>query len=397
MAGCVTVIVEPDVGRVMAAFGCGEPIADRDPPRLPDGVENASVAAVSGGLLLLEDNGFQGTRPEVLRPTSRAAGGTGKVASICWNANDEIHFSCARKGKLVCAFELGEAESDIEGLPGELRKFVRLGADDNVDLVAVGAAMVQAYTGVGFGPEVLVTASLHELAPLPSDLYTDTAQLSVLTHDDDDLHAAIVTLSARAQRRLAEWTTRAAVREAGVDDEPAVVLVTAQFGKTDPPRLTPATETLVTRWGRTASRLNTRDTHDMLYEGKASGRLETLFAHQRRLAGETVRYSSHPDPLTAAVRCVWSALLVFGLYRTERGVAFIEDGRGRRAADVQGPRGRKSQFRAVLSRLLTLELSEWDELYGALPTPMSFAEREGVIRQDQAREDAGDFDTWQRE
>ncbi len=369
MAGCVTVVAEPDVGSVEYAFGCGAPIPVADPSeqRQTDGLEYALVASLPGGVLVLEDNGFQGTRAEVLGLASKAS--AGRTASIFWNVNGVIRFTCARKGKLVCSFELGEDEAEIVGLPAALRTLVQTCAEGRVDLVAAGAAMVETYTGVRFGPEALDSASLHELTPPPSDLETDSVRSSVLSHDDADLHLAIAALPDPVQRQLAEWVTQAAAHEAGVDAWDA-------------------------RWEHTSSRLEMRDLVD---DDEAAGRLETSFAHQRRWAGEALRYSSHPDSLTAAVRCVHATLFVFSCSRTERPVTFTEDDTGRWSSDSPQPAGREPQLREVLAHLLSVDPVEWEGLRTELPVPMTTTERDLAIRRDQEREAAGDFDTWQHE
>jgi hypothetical protein len=260
----------------------------------------------------------------------------------------------------VCTFELGDDVDDIDGLPAALRPLVRLCADDEadeageVDFVAVGAAMAATYTGVAFGPGTLEQAQAHTLTPPPSDLETYTAQYSCLSDSHDDLHDAVVALPASAQRRLAEWVTRASLDEAGVDDDhPSAVSMTSQYGGEETPQLTPAADALVTRWRQAQSKLSDRDiSHEPTIGGGAVGRLESAFADQVRWAGEALRYSSHPDPFSAAARAVWAALIVYRCTRTERHVAFVEDDTGRWHADVPGPVGRETEFRSVLDQLL---------------------------------------------
>jgi len=155
----------------------------------------------------------------------------------------------ARRGKVLCAFELGDDETEIDGLPVALRPLVRQCSDEGADLVALGAAMVEAFTGVAFGPEALTGADLCVWTPPPSDLSQDTAEYSALSSGNQELHAAIVALSATAQRTLAEWVTEAAVAEAGVDAEPAVMAVTSQFHRDEPTQMMAAAEALAASSG----------------------------------------------------------------------------------------------------------------------------------------------------
>jgi hypothetical protein len=102
VAGCVTVVAAADEEGVKTAFGCGEEVwATRNGGTAFLDTEAAHLVVVDGALVVSENNGFQGSRGEVLRPASQASE-TGKAASIFWNVNDAIYFACARRGKTLC-------------------------------------------------------------------------------------------------------------------------------------------------------------------------------------------------------------------------------------------------------------------------------------------------------
>jgi hypothetical protein len=96
--------------------------------------------------------------------------------------------------------------------------------------VALGAAMVVAFTGVAFAPDSLTGGRTFLLDPPQSDLETDSAEYSALTYSDDRLHTHITTLPSQVQRALAELVPSAAAGEAGIEGEPPVAATIGQFG-----------------------------------------------------------------------------------------------------------------------------------------------------------------------
>ena len=403
VAGCVTVVAAPDEDRVKAAFGCGEEVPPpEDGERAFLEEDAAHIAVVPGGLVVSEDKGYQGSREEVLKPASKAsetgkAGKAGKAASIFWNVNDVIRFTCSRRGKVLCTFELGDAALDLEedgefpeGLPVALRPLLQMAASEGADLVAIGAAMVEAFTGVGFGPDALTSGRTVLLTPPQAELETDSAEYSALSYSDDRLHQIIVTLEPATQRALAELVTEAAVAAAGVADEPEIMASIGQFGGADVGRPSRGLAPLTADWTRTLSALEDRDMRD-----EASDRLDSRYAAQKHWAGDAVRYAFHPDPLTAATRCVRAALLVFSCSRTERVAQFVEDASGRYDVYPEGPYGREPEFRAVFDRLLDAAQADWPAIRADLPNPLTAAERAEALRLDAEREERGDFATWQ--
>ena len=161
-AGCVTVVPGAAVGPVASAFGC-VPESETQRP----GDDEVHLVGSDAATTAFEDNGFQGSRPEVLRPLSRLSE-NGKAASLLWNVNGMVVIALAQRGKLVCEVELlGPDEAELEGMPRRLQRLLLTLPGD--DLLALGAVLVETFTGVGFGPADLETATPRPLEPVPAD------------------------------------------------------------------------------------------------------------------------------------------------------------------------------------------------------------------------------------
>ena len=102
-AGCITVVPAGDRDAVLAAFGA-QPGAARVNGSMDDlGVDTGAggpiyVVQVGEAIVVIEDNGYQGARTEVLRPASKASG-TGVATSFFWNVNAVTAFSAAPPGQ----------------------------------------------------------------------------------------------------------------------------------------------------------------------------------------------------------------------------------------------------------------------------------------------------------
>jgi hypothetical protein len=400
-AGCVTVIAEADTRGVAGAFGFEEihdstPAAQdrRHPPEDYLG-DWARVGAEGPAAIVFEDNGYQGLRPEVLRPASRASA-SGNAASICWNVNDEIHFSCSRRGKVVCSVELIGVEDELDELPKPLHGLAALCTDEGADLVAIGAAMVEEFTGVAFGPETFSAATARAMDPRPEDLRTSGVMNALLRYDAPDLVEAIAALDSTTQRRLAEWVSGAAIAEAGIADEPAVRLVAGEWGGDEPPVIPAAFKALLKRWDREASDWARR--HDVEMDDSWDEAIESTYFAQRSWAGKALTYTSHPEAIEAALECTYSTMNAYQCSKTERGLTFIEDETGRHEVHdgpIKPERG--GAFLEVVRHLLRDDSRDWSSYRDELPVPLTVAERQEAIRVDRMRQERGDFDTWQVE
>src|ERR1700691_3663128 len=102
---CVTLVGPPDAEGVVRGFG-GDPSEARPMSLAAVGmptVDEPAIAVRDVGewLLVVEVNGWQGSRPEVLRRVSAG----GRVVSVYWNVNATTRFSYAVSGQLLTAFE----------------------------------------------------------------------------------------------------------------------------------------------------------------------------------------------------------------------------------------------------------------------------------------------------
>ena len=102
---CITLVGPPNADVVVRGFGgdlAGARQMSLAAPGMP-GVDEPTLAVreVGAWLLVVEVNGWQGSRPEVLRRVSAG----GRVVSVYWNVNMTTRFSYAVSGQLLTAFE----------------------------------------------------------------------------------------------------------------------------------------------------------------------------------------------------------------------------------------------------------------------------------------------------
>jgi len=402
-AGCITVVPDVVVEAVVRSFGddiveTSRPIAQsaEDPGR--DDVVWTSANGTAA--VLVEGNGFQGGRPEVLRPCSKKSG-VGKAASLYWNVNGMVVFSAARRGKVVCSVELIGIDEVIDEVPASLRRLARLCEDEGANLVAIGAAMVETFTGVRFGSTVLESARCWSLVPVPEELRSYGVDGTRLRRKAPSLVPLIAGLDRNGQRRLAEWAARAAAIDAGVADDPAVQLMIRHFGSSHAAVVPPSTSALIARWRREMDDWwRVRESHVWR---DSPGAIGERYRMQRVTAGDALRYTAHPDSLESALTCVVHALETVANGVTERGLKFVEDATGRHLVDTStlATEGvvvlsdREARFIDVVERMLATSPDSWDALLSQLPASLSDSERAEALRLDAVRQDRGDFATWQ--
>lgn len=429
-AACVTVVPRADRDAVLAAFGAREVL---DPATMEfDAFEMDCVQVVelAGALVVIEDNGFQGSRPEVLGPVSAAAE-AGVAASFFWNVEALTQLSGARHGSQEFAVELlgpfEEDDEELEGIPAPLLPLVIEVSDEDGDPVSAGLALLAHYSGVSFGPELLQGGTWYVLEPTP-----DTAR----THAPDDGYdplsdvlpgasRTIATLSPTVQRALAQWAVRAAVRESDLGDHPVVSQVLRTLG----PVVTPLPASLAGELDQLARSTAAEQAHfDRLesildvggrelpdhpfYEAtvnhwygdsRAISHLEGAYLGQRRWTVEALREVGQEDAYSAAVTCVMRLSSVVRAGRTERGWTFREDDAGRwREGTLPNPR--LEMFRRAVAALIA-ELASadpadpgpevWLRADAALPRPLTAEERQRAIRADAEAAARGEFSTYQ--
>lgn len=344
-AGCVTVTVGADTDAVAAAFGMDREQRANPADNIVD-VGALTPAAAPSSVVVIEDNGYEGSREVVLKQASRA----GKAASVCWNVNGLVVFSCARRGKILYSDELGNDEH----LPRSLLKVAALLEDEAP--VAVGAAMVEAFTGVAFA---FSTADLvwHPLDPPvgPADRIVPAS--SGLRDDYPDLLDALVALPGDLARPLVRSLVVHTVRRAGLGDDPVVMDLLAKLPEEGPGIATPALERAQREENRVSFDLWSRH-EDATNAGGVPPRPDEEVGHRfRSWTLRALRHASSPDDLTALLGCAHDAVVVHGM-----------DG-------LQG------EFAATLIRACGQRPTDWDSSFALLPAPPSSDERRRQLQQ----------------
>lgn len=401
-AGCITVVPGADRAKVEAAFGC-DPVtegattyadAEDGPERILDGLE-AWVASVEDAALVVEENGFQGSRSEVLRPASKAST-AGLAVSVFWNVNGLVMFSVARRGKMVCSSEL--MDCDPEEFPRAVRRLARLTEAEDADLVSIAAAMVEQLTRVAFDRDTVDGALHRSLTPVAEDFWTHGPEETPLRHGTaPHLVPLLVAADDDTRRRLALWSAEVAAVEAGISEEPAIRESIEEARESKPFVPSPALGPLLARWDR--ERTQWRHAHDGYSLGPSHGALEERFMDGRYAAAEAMRMASHPDALEAALMAVWLARETFASSRSERGSIFRDDDTGRwhDGFTDAGTRERLQAFTDAVVEALADPTGDWDALRSRLPRPFTDDERRALIRADQQLQDEDAFATWQYE
>lgn len=302
-AACVTLVAGSTIDEVLHAFGAEPEHPAVDPSEVPFGIPAVAVAAVPGGVVAIEDNGFQGSAPAVLR----LASARGPAASMYWNENADMALGLARAGVVTGPGE-GILTGELGDDPAVLALFHGLGdpEDDSwlTDVEVRGLVAAERFTGVRLdappadprGVVHVVLARLDDHVPLPRD----AAQLYRISEGGDELHRAVLVATPEKLRHLAAWAARFALERAAVDRHPALATTMATLDRLEGPVL-----------GREADLLIRRS-------------LQRAEIERIPPAGPALRVlheAANPDPLAAAVQALRSA------YDTLRGAeadAFLD-------------------------------------------------------------------------
>jgi len=229
---CITLVGGLDEAEVLRRFG-----GERSQPRPLTVVEAGElsgsfhagypqlvlVATTDGWSVAVEDNGFEGGRPEVLRALS---GGTQAVSVL--DNDSEGHFSYAADGRVLVQFELlfpqrrWGSQPDLLLLP-QMRA---VGLDPDWqqpppgELDTAALALAERVTGVHLDPSMLDGPLLAaEIAPL----LDDPPASFFLDGEDAELAAAIEQAAPGVLRPAAATAARQAVQLAQLDQDPVVV------------------------------------------------------------------------------------------------------------------------------------------------------------------------------
>lgn len=266
-----------------------------------DGGPVLFVRSVRGLVVAIEDNGWQGTRPEVLREVT--AGG-GRMITVFWNVNALSEVTLAENGVQLVSFEGISPDARLGPDPDRLLPAMRQvgypaddGADDGLDpqWKERMLALVGVVTGVDVTVPVLAGPfRAVRLAPLPSDLPTrDMLATSFLRSQDPELAAALDAAAADGDRlrRAAVAGARATMAVAELGRQPVLLaaLAGAERGEVGPV-------------DRRSSLGRVLFGQDRIDDEAAPADLDVAEdrAGWRELAGNAVRAALAPDPLVAA-------------------------------------------------------------------------------------------------
>jgi hypothetical protein len=191
------------------------------------------VAKAGGWSVAVEDNGWEGTRPAVLRALSRGT----RAVSVHSTVGALGHFNYAGDGEVLVSFELLFPHRRLGSQPDLLlpqMRAVGLDADRHErsyhDAVIAALALAERITGVHLDPGVLAGPLVGaQITPL----LDDPAASFFFRGEDAELAAAIDHAAPGVLRRAAATAARHAVQLAQLDHDPVVVeaLAAAQAGQ----------------------------------------------------------------------------------------------------------------------------------------------------------------------
>ncbi|MCX6397224.1 MAG: DUF6461 domain-containing protein [Propionibacteriales bacterium] len=304
VAGCVTVAVGTSMPALVQAFG-GDSSQEVAFPDQGDGGTPAiaSFGAGDNAAVILEVDGFEGSRPEVLKAASRK----GKAASIFWNVNGVVVFSCARRGKVLCSFEL--LDDVPEELPRSLVSLAQTALSEGVDPVAIGAAMVEKFTGEPVSrTEVENAARGYPIVQRVVGLPVTSDELTALQLPSATTVSAVLAASPERRRRVAEWATERVIDMATLTQDDAVRTVLDQFGSGEVPALTVQATLLVSTTDQRCMAAAIR----LASDGGPSEERDARYWGVRYWATQALLYATHPDDVTAVLGALYCGHVASG-------------------------------------------------------------------------------------
>lgn len=213
---CVTLVAPADAGGVVRGFG-GDLAGARRTSLAEIGmppVDEPKVAVRNLGswLLVVEVNGWQGSRPEVLRRISAG----GRAVSAYWNVNLTTRFSYAAGGRVLTAFEV-MSPGRRHGADPDCMEEVRAGLPwEDGEWVPLMLALASRVTGLRIEPEWFNgDFAVMPVTPVDDDpasmIYPPT---ETLTYDDGPLAWALLHAGDVPRRSVAGIAARYAADQA---------------------------------------------------------------------------------------------------------------------------------------------------------------------------------------
>lgn len=301
-AACLTFVRGSDPRQVAASFGavvgnartldfdefCEEAFAHHD--RHPV----IGVRRIGDWVLVVEDNGYQGVRPEVLRRVSARS----EALSVFWNAQGCTRFSHAVDAEVHTSFEAIMPDYR-DGVRPDALEEVRCGlpwCTNGVDNASLMLALSARITGQALTPESLTQGFLTcPVASWPDDLPADPDALPEPSDQQRELSTALRRANGQAQRRAAAAVALRVLEHAGCLGHPTLAAVAASVEiPGDAERA--AINEIVRSW-----------------KWELSRHLATSAVRLRVRAAEVLRQATNADPLTAALAALSAASTVRGL------------------------------------------------------------------------------------
>jgi hypothetical protein len=245
-AATVTAITGLGADEVLEAFGAdpAEPMVDRE--ELSEMAPAVSLLEVPGGIVAIEDDGFEGSSGVVLHRASAR----GLAAAMYWNSGvGRFEFATGRDGVVSSAGEslyrgeLGDDPHIAAAFAG-----LELASGDRIErLELLGLIAVERYTGLRIeGPPADPPVRVHRVLPhLPG--HSGALPWSSRFKGDDDglVMEAVLKSSPVQQSELAAVTARLMLERAGLADHPALVPTLDTIHRPEGPVLTPEGEILI--------------------------------------------------------------------------------------------------------------------------------------------------------
>lgn len=293
-AACVTLVRSGDPAHVARALG-GRVRRSRR-ANLTQAAEDlggdpvVAVRSVDSWVLAVEVNGWQGSRPEVLRRVSQGT----RAVSTFWNVNGVTRFSYAASGQVMTAFEAMSPEQR-EGADPDFLEEVRSGLPwDTADWVALMLALAARLTGQPMEPAWLdgeflvmpVDAAAEEVRP---DVYP---RYEALTYEDGPLAWALEHSTDALQSAAASAAAGYVIRASGLDSRVAVATA-LQEGTGLGPAPSAALDQMARELDRAARRSREGDRVPV----------------GRSWAVTALREAANPVPLAASFRAISAASL----------------------------------------------------------------------------------------
>ena len=213
---CVTLVARADAGGVVRGFG-GDlagarrtSLADIGMPPVDE--PKVAVRNLGSWLLVVEVNGWQGSRPEVLRRISAG----GRAVSAYWNVNLTTRFSYAADGRVLTAFEVMSPDRRHGADPDCLEE-VRAGLPwEDGEWVPLMLALASRVTGLRIEPEWF-NGDFAVMPVIPVD--DDPASMiyppaEALTYDDGPLAWTLLHAGDVPRRSVAGIAARYAADQA---------------------------------------------------------------------------------------------------------------------------------------------------------------------------------------